>query len=83
MSSRLKRDVLHLDGRSPDRSSSECVLDEAIEFWEGRLGRKLSREDARQIIENLTGFFRVLDRWQNPNHATVTAVESHGEEQGT
>jgi len=29
------------------------------EVWQPRLGRSLSREDARQIVENMTGFFSV------------------------
>ena len=31
--------------------------------WQPRLGRDLSREDARQIAENMTGFFSVLAEW--------------------
>jgi hypothetical protein len=33
------------------------------EVWQPRLGRDLSREDARQIAENMTGFFSVLAEW--------------------
>ena len=31
--------------------------------WQPRLGRDLSHEDARQIAENVTGFFSVLAEW--------------------
>jgi len=31
--------------------------------WQPRLGRELSREDARQIAANMTGFFSVLIEW--------------------
>ena len=31
--------------------------------WQPRLGRDLSREDARQIAENVTGFFSILAEW--------------------
>ena len=31
--------------------------------WRPRLGRELSREDARQIAANVTGFFSVLAEW--------------------
>jgi hypothetical protein len=31
--------------------------------WQPRLGRDLSCEDARQIVENVSGFFRVLADW--------------------
>ena len=42
-------------------------LDELIgrtrQVWQPRLGRDLSREDARQIAANVTGFFSVLAEW--------------------
>ena len=31
--------------------------------WQRRLGRDLSREDARQIAANVTGFSSVLAEW--------------------
>ena len=34
-----------------------------LEVWQPRASRALNREDARQIIENATGFFRVLLEW--------------------
>lgn len=33
------------------------------QVWPPRLGRDLSREDARQIAENVTCFFSVLAEW--------------------
>ena len=33
------------------------------QVWQPRLGRDLSREDARQIAENVTGFFSLLAKW--------------------
>jgi hypothetical protein len=33
--------------------------------WQPRLGRELSCEDARQIIENASGFFAVLAEWSH------------------
>jgi len=38
-------------------------LDKTIAFWQPRTSRKLTREDARQMIENVTGFFKVLAEW--------------------
>jgi hypothetical protein len=37
--------------------------DRTREIWKPRLGRDLSREDARQIVENMTGFFAILTEW--------------------
>ena len=33
------------------------------EVWQPRLGRDLSREDARQVAANVIGFFSVLAEW--------------------
>ena len=33
--------------------------------WQSRLSRELSREDARQIAANVTGFFSVLAEWSH------------------
>ena len=42
---------------------SDKFLDETIKFWRSRMRRELSREDARQIVENFSGFFTVLIEW--------------------
>ena len=33
------------------------------EVWQPRLGRDLSREEVRQIAENVTAFFAILAEW--------------------
>jgi hypothetical protein len=43
---------------------SDKFLDDTIEFWQPRIQRELSPEDARQIAENLSGFFKVLRDWE-------------------
>ena len=42
------------------------------QVWQPRIGRDLSSEDARQIVENVAGFFAVLADWsrsERPNPA--------------
>ena len=34
------------------------------QFWQARAQKKLSDEDAREIIENITGFFKILNEWK-------------------
>ncbi len=41
----------------------DAILDEALEVFQPRAQRELTREDAREIYVNLTGFFRVLQEW--------------------
>jgi G:T-mismatch repair DNA endonuclease (very short patch repair protein) len=41
----------------------EDFSDDTAKFWEPRMRRSVSREDARQIAENMRGFFRILLAW--------------------
>jgi len=45
------------------------LIDSAIRFWQPRSPRPLSREDAREIVENITGFFSVLLEWEEQDRA--------------
>jgi hypothetical protein len=42
---------------------NDNLIDRTIALWQPRVGRDLSREDARQIAENVTGFFSILHEW--------------------
>jgi hypothetical protein len=39
------------------------LVEETIALWRRRCWRELSPEDARQIAENVTGFFTILAEW--------------------
>jgi hypothetical protein len=51
----------------PSHAANDSLKDELIgctrQVWQQRLGRDLSREDARQIAENVTSFFSILAEW--------------------
>jgi len=47
----------------PSHAANDNVIDRTREVWKPRLGRDLSREDARQIAKNVTGFFTILTEW--------------------
>jgi hypothetical protein len=49
--------------------ANENLIDRTIELWQPRLRRELSREDARQIVENVTGFFSLLSQWSKSETA--------------
>ena len=53
------------------------LLDQTLEIWQPRTSRKLTREDARQIVENITGFFRLLLEWEIAAQREATAAEIH------
>lgn len=41
----------------------EDFLEETIRVWQPYSSERLSREDAREILANVSGFFRVLRAW--------------------
>ena len=43
--------------------SKRQFLERTKQFWQARTGKPLSDEDAREMIENITGFFKILMRW--------------------
>ena len=46
-------------------NQDECqLIARTGETWQPRAGRNLSDEDAREIAENVTGFFRLLLEWE-------------------
>jgi len=45
------------------RDTKEQLIDKTLQLWQRRTTRPLSSEDARQIIENITGFFSILREW--------------------
>ena len=54
----------HVDGQFPLRQRfSDELLAETRAVFGRRTGRILTDEDARQILENLVGFFDTLNHW--------------------
>lgn len=47
----------------PSDAANDNLIDRTRQVWQRRLGRDLSREDVRQITENVTGFFTILAEW--------------------
>lgn len=46
------------------RAIDDALLDQTARLFGPRLGRSISKEDARQIIDNLGGFFGILAEWE-------------------
>jgi hypothetical protein len=69
----------------PPHVANDNLIDRTLEVWKPRLGRSLSREDARQIAENVTGFFAILAEWSRrelPIPANDAAKPSNSEDAG-
>jgi hypothetical protein len=47
----------------PSNAANDNLINRTISLWQCRARRGLSAEDARQIVENVTGFFNILIEW--------------------
>ena len=47
----------------PSHAANINLIDRTHKVWQPRIGRNLTNEDARQISENVTGFFAILAEW--------------------
>ena len=66
-------------------AANDSLIDRTREVWTPRIGRDLNREDARQIAENVTGFFAILAEWSRaeapvPAHDTAKPATSNAGE---
>jgi hypothetical protein len=51
------------------RALPKPFLEDTLEFWQPNANRTLTHEDAREIVENMTGFFTVLRQWRDAERA--------------
>ncbi len=64
----------------PSHAASDSLIEQTHKVWQPRIQRILTDEDARQIAENVTGFFAILAEWSGAarpvpaNDATVAAA---------
>jgi hypothetical protein len=47
----------------PSSAANDNLIDRTVAVWRARSQRELTREDARQIVENVSGFFSILYEW--------------------
>jgi hypothetical protein len=47
----------------PSHAANDNLIDLTRQVWQSRIGRDITDEDARQIAENVTGFFAILTEW--------------------
>jgi len=46
------------------KKTEDNLIDRTIEVWQPRNANRLSDQDARAILENVTGFFTLLLEWE-------------------
>jgi len=62
----------------PSNAENDNLIDRTIETWQPRAERDLSREDVRQIVENVTGFFSILAEWSRAEKLETEVVDRVG-----
>jgi hypothetical protein len=59
----------------PSHAASNNLIEQTHKVWQPRLQRNLTDEDARQIAENVTGFFAILAEWSRA--ARLVPADDH------
>lgn len=49
---------------SSRKAEKDRFLDRTLETWQPFSSRSLTREDGREITENVANFFRILQEWK-------------------
>ena len=60
-----------VNGENKDR-----LAQETLDVWQSRTSRQLSNEDAREIVENTVGFFRLLSEWANNSRSVPAELDA-------
>jgi hypothetical protein len=55
--------ALSLGRQGEVRRNEPDQIERTVTFWEGRTRKEYSREDAREMLANISGFFDVLAEW--------------------
>ena len=58
----------------PPSEPEPDLIDRTLRVFQPRTQRTLTREDGREIVHNLTGFFRVLAEWDEKERVRVAAA---------
>ena len=71
----------------PSHAANDNLIDRTRHVWQSRIRRDLTDEDARQISENVTGFFAILAEWSHagipsPANDTGKPIASDNKEAG-
>ena len=57
------------------QEKKQRFIDQTLDVWQPRTSSTLTHEDARQIAENVTGFFRILLEWQAAERKPSTLID--------
>jgi hypothetical protein len=62
---------------SPRPSKKTSRAKEVLEFWEGRVGKKLTSRDASEMQSNIEGVIALLAQWDRSDRAVKRPAKKH------
>jgi hypothetical protein len=65
----------HVSASIVPHGADSDFIDQTVAIWQPQTTRQLNREDGREIIENMIGFFRVLQEWDRTERAAKSATK--------
>lgn len=63
-----------------NKAIDDDLIDRTLKTWQPRVDHQLSRDDADQIIENVSGFFSILAEWAKADAPNDHAFGAHASE---
>lgn len=54
------------------KKQQEQFMRNTLDVWQPLISKELSKEDAREIVRNATGFFSVLLEWDRKNKSETS-----------
>jgi len=63
-----------------DSEGQRAGIEQTLRFWQPRATNTLTAEDARQMIESITGFFTQLEAWDTRELSAVSGILEGQEE---
>jgi hypothetical protein len=54
-------------------AEGDDFIEQTIAIWQKRTDRRLTRDDGREIIENISGFFTILQEWERKERTAGNA----------
>jgi hypothetical protein len=62
----------------PKQCEKTELIQQTLDFWQPRTPQTLTPEDARQIVENISGFFRILLEWESAERPPANTAADSG-----
>jgi hypothetical protein len=67
----MRHTAMRREAQTRIADGTDNLIDVTMRLWRQRMRRDISREDARQLIAHVTGFFDVLTEWEQASTAAA------------